>query len=70
MLLDRAGYGKVAALEGIFTCASTDPDTIPEGGLGYAALAQGLGLVEGTYAGTRTATRAEAAVLLYRLMGG
>lgn len=70
MLLDRAGYGKVAALEGIFTCAYTDPDTIPEGGLGYAALAQGLGLVEGTYAGTRTATRAEAAVLLYRLMGG
>ena len=70
MLLDRAGYGQVAALEGIFTCAYTDPDTIPEGGLGYAALAQGLGLVEGTYAGTRTATRAEAAVLLYRLMGG
>ena len=70
MLLDRAGYGKVAALEGIFTCAYTDPDTIPEGGLGYAALAQGLGLVEGAYAGTRTATRAEAAVLLCRLMGG
>ena len=70
MLLDRAGYGKVAALEGIFTCAYTDPDTIPQGGLGYAALAQGLGLVEGAYAGTRTATRAEAAVLLYRLMGG
>ena len=70
MLLDRAGYGQVAALEGIFTCAYTDPDTIPQGRLGYAALAQGLGLVEGTYAGTRTATRAEAAVLLYRLMGG
>lgn len=70
MLLDRAGYGKVAALEGIFTCAYTDPDTIPQGGLGYAALAQGLGLVEGAYAGTRTATRAEAAVLLCRLMGG
>ena len=70
MLLDRAGYGQVAALEGIFTCAYTDRDTIPEGGLGYAALAQGLGLVEGTYAGTRTATRAEAAVLLCRLMGG
>lgn len=70
ILLDRAGYGQVAALEGIFTCAYTDRDTIPEGGLGYAALAQGLGLVEGAYAGTRTATRAEAAVLLYRLMGG
>lgn len=70
MLLDRAGYGKVASLEGIFTCAYTDPETIPEGELGYAALAQGLGLVEGTYAGTRTATRAEAAVLLFRLMEG
>ena len=68
MLLDRADYGKVAGLEGIFTCAYADPETIPEGGLGYAALAQGLGLVEGTYAGTRTATRAEAAVLLFRLM--
>lgn len=68
MLLDRAGYGKVAGLEGIFTCAFTDQETIPEGQLGYAALAQGLGLVEGTYAGNRTATRAEAAILLYRLM--
>lgn len=70
MLLDRAGYGKVAGLEGIFTCAYADPETIPEGELGYAALAQGLSLVEGTYAGTRTATRAEAAVLLFRLMEG
>lgn len=68
MLLDRAGYGKVAGLEGIFTCAFADQETIPEGELGYAALAQGLGLVEGTYAGQRTATHAEAAILLYRLM--
>ena len=68
MLLDAAGYGAVARLEGIFTCAYTDPETIPAGELGYAALAQGLGLVTGTYAGDRTATRAEAAVLLERLM--
>lgn len=68
MLLDRAGYGKVAGLEGIFTCAFTDQETIPDGQLGYAALAQGLGLVEGTYAGNRNATRAETAILLYRLM--
>ena len=68
MLLDAAGYGPVARLEGIFTCAYTDPETIPAGELGYAALAQGLGLVTGTYAGDRTATRAEAAVLLERLM--
>ena len=68
MLLDAAGFGQVAGLEGIFTCAYTDPETIPAGELGYAALAQGLGLVTGTYAGDRTATRAEAAVLLERLM--
>ena len=68
MLLDAAGFGQVAGLEGIFTCAYTDPETIPAGELGYAALAQGLGLVTGTYAGDRAATRAEAAVLLERLM--
>lgn len=70
MLLDRAGYGKVAQLKGIFTCSYADRDAIPEGELGYAALAQGLGLAGDTYAGQRTATRAEAAVLLYRLMQG
>ena len=70
MLLDAAGYGPVARLEGIFTCAYTDREDIPAEELGYAALAQGLGLVQGTYAGERTATRAEAAVLLCRLLEG
>ena len=70
MLLDRAGYGQVAGLEGIFTCGYPDRADIPAEELGYAALAQGLGLLDpgSPYAGTRTATRAEAAVLLYRLM--
>ena len=42
--------------------------TIPADQLGYAALAQGLKLVQGNYAGSRTATRAEAAVMLCRLL--
>lgn len=67
-LLNSAGLGGVARLEGIFTCSYTDRDSIPADELGYAALAQGLGMVQDTYAGTRTATRAEAAVLLARLM--
>ena len=67
-LLDGAGYGSVARLEGIFTCAYPDRDAIPAEGLGYAALAQGLGLVQGAYRGTDTATRAQAAAMLCRLM--
>ena len=67
-LLDAAGYGPVARLEGIFTCAYPDRASIPAGELGYAALAQGLGLVRGSYAGTSPATRAQAAVMLCRLM--
>ena len=67
-LLDAAGYGSVARLEGIFTCSYSDRDTIPESELGYAALAQGLGLISGTYAGGSTATRGQAAAMLCRLM--
>ena len=67
-LLDGAGYGSVARLEGIFTCSYPDRATIPAGELGYAALAQGLGLISGSYNGTGTATRAQAAVMLCRLM--
>ena len=67
-LLDAAGYGSVARLEGIFTCAYPDRASIPAGELGYAALAQGLGLVRGAYAAASPATRAQAAVMLCRLM--
>ncbi len=68
MLLDAAGYGPAARLGGIYTCAYSDRASIPEGELGYAAIAQSLGMAEGTYAGTRTATRAEAASMLCRLL--
>ena len=67
-LLDAAGYGSVARLEGIFTCSYTDRAAIPAGELGYAALAQGLGLISGTYNGTAAATRGQAAAMLCRLM--
>ena len=72
LLLDGAGYGPVARLEGIYRCDYTDAAAIPAADLGYAALAQGLGLVAGDSAGRfapdRTATRIEAIAVLYQYM--
>lgn len=67
-LLNGAGYGSVARLQGIFTCSYPDRASIAKADLGYAALAQGLGLVQGSYQGSQTACRAEAAVMLFRLL--
>ena len=41
---------------------------IPEADLGYAAIAQALGMVRGSYQGDRTATRGELAAMLCRLL--
>ena len=68
ILLNSAGYGPVANLIGIYTCSYPDAATIPLGDLGYAALAQGFGMVKGSYNMETLATRAVAAVMLYRLM--
>ncbi len=72
LILDAAGYDRIAALQGIFRCDFADAAAIPTGELGYAALAQGLGLVkggsDGAYAGGRVATRAEAIAMLYQYM--
>lgn len=72
MLLNSLGYGAVAQLPGIFRCDFADADAIPAADLGYAALAQGLGIIsgdgEGNYAPTRTSTRAEAAVLVWNYL--
>ena len=69
MLLDAAGCAGVAKLPGIFTCAFTDKDSIPQDLMGYAALAQGMKLVTSeTFDAAGTATRAQAAVMLYNLM--
>ncbi len=72
MFLNSRGYGEIALLPGIFRCGFADAGQIPEADLGYAALAQGLGLVEGdsqgNYASTRPAVRCEAAVMLWKYM--
>lgn len=68
MLLDAAGYGPAARLGGIFRCDCQDAASIPEEELGYAAIAQALGLTSGSYAGTRAATRGEAASMLCRVL--
>lgn len=72
MMLDSLGYGSVAGLKGIFRCDFTDAAEIPADFMGYAALAQGLGLVKGDAAGNfaagRTSTRAEAATMLWQYM--
>ena len=68
MLLNAAGYGPAARLEGIFRCDYADRESIPAEDLGYAAVAQALGLASETYAGARTATRGEAASMLCRVL--
>lgn len=68
MLLNAAGYGPAARLGGIYTCGYSDKGSIPAEGLGYAAIAEALGLASGAYAGTRAATRAEVASMLCRVM--
>ena len=69
LLLNAEGLKAAAQLTGIYTCSYTDKAAIPSEDLGYAALAQGIGMVQGTWAGDRTATRAEGAVMLHKLLG-
>lgn len=72
MFLNSQGYGPVARLTGIFRCDFADADSIPEADLGYAALAQGLKLIDGdsrgNYAPSRPAARCEAAVMLWKYL--
>lgn len=68
LLLNAEGLKAAAQLTGIYTCSYTDKAAIPSEDLGYAALAQGIGMVQGTWAGDRTATRAEGAVMLHKLL--
>lgn len=72
LILDAVGYSHVAQLEGIFRTHFSDEGNIPAEYLGYAALAQGLGMVSGTEGGRfqydAGATRAQAAVMLHNLM--
>ncbi len=72
LILDAAGYGPVAQLEGIFRTSFSDDAAISAAYYGYTALAQGLGMVSGTPGGQfrpdAGATRAETAVMLFQLM--
>lgn len=72
LILDAAGYGPVARLEGIFRTGFVDDGEIPAAYYGYAALAQGLGVVGGApgskFLPNAGGTRAEAAVMLFNLM--
>lgn len=71
-ILDAVGCGPIAQLEGIFRTGFADDGSIPGADYGYAALAQGLGMVAGDEANrflpNAAATRAQAAVMLYNLM--
>ena len=67
-LLNCAGYGPAARLQGIYTCGYSDAADIPEAELGYAAIAQALGMAQGSYRGEQTATRGELAAMLCRLL--
>ncbi len=72
LLLDSLGYKAVANIPGIFRCDFADAAAIPAEQMGYAALAQGLGIIsgglEGGYAPDRGAIRAEGAVMLWKYM--
>jgi len=72
LLLDSLGYKQVANLKNIFRCDFADADAIPAELMGYAALAQGLGIVNGdgagNFAAARSATRGEAAMMLWQYM--
>ena len=63
--------GPIARFQGIYKCSYTDEAAIPAAYYGYAALAQGLGVIQGdggAFAAGRTATRAEAAAMIYNLL--
>ena len=72
LILRAVGYAHVAELPDIFRTGFADDSAIPADHYGYAALAQGLGMVTGDaenrFLPDSTATRAQAAVMLYQLM--
>ncbi len=71
-LLDMSGYGKAAQISGIFTCSFADAADIAAEDYGYAAVAQGLGVVRGDAAGRLSpeaqATREQMAIMFYHFM--
>lgn len=74
ILLNALGYRTTAALPGIYRCDYKDADKIPANALGYAALAQGFGIVPAadgaSFDASTAATRGDAAMMLWRYMKG
>jgi len=69
LTLNAMGYGPIAKLQGVYRTNFTDDASIPAGDYGYAALAQGLGMVTNpAFSPNAPATRAQAAVMLYNLL--
>lgn len=72
ILLDCLGYKEFANFQGIFRCDFTDAGEIPEELMGYAAISQALGLVDGgdngAFGAGTPATRVQAAALLWKYM--
>ncbi|BAK98309.1 putative surface layer protein [Oscillibacter valericigenes Sjm18-20] len=70
-LVSASPYSQAAQLKGIFVTSFRDASQVPFSDLGYLAIAQGLGIVSGKngkFYPARTATRQEAAMILYNYM--
>ena len=70
-LISASPYSQAAQLKGIFVTSFRDASQISTDDLGYLAIAQGLGIVSGAkgkFYLARTATRQEAAMVLYNYM--
>ncbi|MBP1736595.1 MAG: hypothetical protein H6Q60_476 [Oscillospiraceae bacterium] len=72
ILINSAGYQRIAALKDIYNPGFTDDSDIPDGYVGYVALARGLGLIQGDSNGDfrplEYATHAETISMLYRYL--
>ena len=68
MLINACGYGPVAQHVEVFAPSVSDAASIPAAERGYAALAQAFFLIGDRYDGAKTATRAEAAQMLCRVL--
>lgn len=71
-LLKMMGYSNAAEIKGIFKCDFADNAEIDEKYFGYAAIAKGLGIVNGDESGNfnpeKNITNAEAAVIIYNYL--
>ncbi len=72
MLVGATEYGSSAELKGIFSSGFSDEAVIPEGYLGYVAIARALGIVNGdsenNFNALGTLQRQDAAIMLYNFM--